>query len=191
MFSACFSAPACLRVKKHPLHSMQSRPVRNSRRPVMYRTCQPRFPLFSITSRSERPKLPGCRAIPECRSGLMHCPPARSAAPAAPGSCNRVADWPLRVDRWGGPPGPPAGRPARRPAAGEGAPPHRSTERGTEPPLCERRVGPLSECPTVWELADARSTLRRQGGSIPANVSNGRFPTKWPGNLRELAVEPE
>src|ERR1017187_8383173 len=66
--------------------------------------------------------------------------------------------------------------------------PNRSTERGTEPPLCERRVGPLSECPTIWELADARSTLRRQGGSIPANVSNGRFPTKWPGNLRELAV---
>ena len=71
----------------------------------------------------------------------MHHPPARSAAPAAPGSCNRGADWPLRVDRWGGPPGPGvpsgddalvrllAGRPGGRPRARAPAP-HRSTERG-------------------------------------------------------------
>ena len=119
----------------------------------------------------------------------MHCPPARSTAPAAPGSCNRVADWPLRVDRWGGPPGPGvpsggdafvrllAGRPGGRPWARAPAP-HRSTERGTEPPLCERRVGPLSECPTVWELADARFTLRRQGRIYPGKCQQRAVPNQ-------------
>ena len=165
---------------------MQSRPGRNSRRPVVYRTCQPRFPLFSITSRSERPKLPGCRAIPECRSGLMHCPPARSTAPAAPGSCNRVADWPLRVDRWGGPPGPLvpsgddafvrllAGRPGGRPWARAPAL-HRSTERGTEPPLCERRVG------TIVRVPDGLGVGRR---SIYTTAS-GRI---YPGKCQQRAV---
>ena len=60
----------------------------------IHRTCQTRFPLFSITSRSERPKLPGCRAIPECRSGLMHHPPARSTA--CPGATQRECTTSLR-----------------------------------------------------------------------------------------------
>src|ERR1035437_5105312 len=40
-------------------------------------------------------------------------------------------------------------------------------------------MGLFSGCPAIWELADPRSTLRRQGGSIPANVSNRRFASKW------------
>jgi hypothetical protein len=43
-------------------------------------------------------------------------------------------------------------------------------------------MGLFSGCPAIWELADPRSTLRRQGGSIPlcpASVSNARYTTEW------------
>lgn len=48
------------------------------------------------------------------------------------------------------------------------------------PPEFERN-SPSAQA-TIWELTDPRSTLRRQRGSIPmcpANVSNGRFSSKW------------
>src|ERR1039458_1642022 len=152
----------------------------------MYRTCQPRFPLFSITSRSERPKLPGCRAIPECRSGLMHHPPARSAAPPPAGTLNEGSGWPLRVDRWGGPPGPLvpsgddafvrllAGRPGGRPWARAPAP-HRSTERGYRAPSLR------TPCGTIVRVPDGLGVGRR---SI-YTAASGRI---YPGKCQQRAL---
>ena len=47
-------------------------PVPLGRHNPIHRSCSTRFPLFSSISRSGRPKLAGCRAIPVFRRGLMH-----------------------------------------------------------------------------------------------------------------------
>jgi hypothetical protein len=189
MFSACFSAPPCLRVKKHPPTRCNPDPDGTVGVPLCTEHANLDFPSFQSLPDPKGRNCPRAVLYRKCRSGLLHYPPARSAAPAAPGSCNRVADWPLRVDRWGGPPGPaldlgsplgttprpPAGRPARRPVAGEGARPtslHRTRYRA--PSL-------RTPCGTIVRVPDGLGVGRR---SIHTTAS-GRI---YPGKCQQRAV---
>ena len=80
MFSACFSAPPCLRVKKHPPTRCNPDPDGTVGVPLCTEHANLDFPSFQSLPDPKGRNCPAAVLYRKCRSGLLHQPPARSTA---------------------------------------------------------------------------------------------------------------
>src|ERR1035438_10833452 len=74
MFSACFSAPPCLHVKKHPPTRCNPDPDGIVGVPLCTEYAKLDFPSFQSLPDPKGRNCPAAVLYRKCRSGLLHCP---------------------------------------------------------------------------------------------------------------------